>query len=138
MIEFLKDYKVRRWIYGVATAILLFLGAQGIISSAEVENIGGIIESILVVSASGVTVLAARKANPKVALEDTAAVNVPVVIDDELDNELVDASNDPEIVETHLGILGNPDEAQSGKPAVTDDAISESVNDPSQPRHAES
>src|SRR5690606_5822909 len=99
-------------------AILLFLGAQGIISSAEVENIGGIIESILVVSASGVTVLAARKADPKVALGDTAAVNAPVEIDDELDNETGDASNVPEIVETHLGLLGNPDEIQTGKHAA--------------------
>mgnify|MGYP003407920832 CR=1 FL=1 len=64
MIDKLQDVHFRRWLYGVATAVLVLLGGYGIISSSEQENILGIITAILNIGAAGATTLAYRKTKP--------------------------------------------------------------------------
>lgn len=64
MVKFLQDYKVRRWLYGIATAVLLYLGGAGIITAVDQDNFSNIAAAVLNVGGAGVTALAARKADP--------------------------------------------------------------------------
>lgn len=84
MVKFLQDYKVRRWLYGIATAVLLYLGGAGIITSVAQDNLGNIAAAVLNVGGAGVTALAARKADPVRAFAgELAADTSPVVINTE-------------------------------------------------------
>lgn len=65
MIDKLQDVNFRRWLYGVATAVLILLGGFGIINSADHENIAGVIAAVLNIGAAGATTLAFRKTKPE-------------------------------------------------------------------------
>lgn len=103
MIEFLKDYKVRRWIYGVATAVLIYLAGTGVISAVQHENINGIVSAVLSVSAAGATSLAARKSgvvpsdipNEKISSNDVVVIDEDgfVVAEDVSTYEIQDIAN---------------------------------------------
>ena len=64
MIDFIKSYKFRRWLYGVTTAVLVFLGGQGIITDVQLQDLTGIVDSLLMIALGGVTGLATKKADP--------------------------------------------------------------------------
>lgn len=101
-IAWIQDYKVRRWLYGIATAVLVYLGGQGVISSVEQENIGNITSSVLNLGAAGVTALAARKADPVQAAKGAK----PVVISDEF--SIPDFVEFPTVEPEYLGLVAEP------------------------------
>ena len=59
-----QNLKFRKWLYGIAIAVLVFLGGEGIISSAQQENISGIVSSVLQVAPAAAFGLAIRKVKP--------------------------------------------------------------------------
>lgn len=72
-MNFIQDYKVRRWLYGIATAVLVILGGYGIISAQEQENFSQLIIAILNLGGAGVTFLAERNTHPPVESPKHAA-----------------------------------------------------------------
>lgn len=68
-MKFIEDYKVRRWLYGIATAVLVILGGYGIISAQEQENFTQLVVALLNIGGAGVTLLAERNTNPPVSVE---------------------------------------------------------------------
>lgn len=74
-MKIFKSVEFRRWLYGVLIAVVVFLGGEGVISSAQQDNIVGIISAVLVTGVIGGGYgLAIRKAS-------VAPADVPVVPD---------------------------------------------------------
>lgn len=92
MNAFLKAVRTpgfRKWLYGVLLAVLLFLGGEGIISAAQQENIGAIVQAVLQTAPAAGFALAIRK---------TTLTPSDRKVDGELDEDGVpvpDADDDP-------------------------------------------
>lgn len=70
-MQFLHDYKVRQWLYGIATAVLVVLGGYGIFPAQEQENLTQLIVAILNLGGAGATILAGSNSRPS-ARDDEA------------------------------------------------------------------
>lgn len=57
----IKNPDVRRWLYGIATAVLLVLGGYGIVDTVAQQNLGTLAAAVLNIGGAGATALAARK-----------------------------------------------------------------------------
>lgn len=63
-MSFIKDYKARQWLYGVAAAVMVLLGGYGIFSAEEQQNILSLITAVLNLGGAAAFGLAANKSQP--------------------------------------------------------------------------
>lgn len=57
--------ETRKWLYGIATAVLVVLGGYGIVSAEEQGNYATLVAAVLNIGGAGVTALAARNVDPE-------------------------------------------------------------------------
>ena len=119
LVELFQNLAFRRWLYGVAIAVLVFLGGEGIISSAQQENISGIVSSVLQVAPAAALGLAIRKVKPAVN-DDTH----PITEEDYVKVPLASTFPDGSLTSTKIDV--SPDAAPATEPTAQ----------PTEPRHA--
>jgi hypothetical protein len=64
MLDKLRDYKVRVWLYGIAIALLAILGTAGVINSTESGNYAQLIEAVLLIAPAAALGMGAVNARP--------------------------------------------------------------------------
>lgn len=72
-IQTVQNLTFRKWLYGVLMALLVFFASQGTITAVQQENLGNLINAILLAAPAAGFALAIRKVEPA-ASDDTLAI----------------------------------------------------------------